>query len=188
MKRKILFGLVIISCFSGCTTAVTQKGFDSFGSDIYQNFVYYVSQDVTLRETVVMGVGDHVTQDDSGKVILINREIVITRKSRGRVQNATSTKFEVAFEELPGEIKPVITFNLNPADEKKRYFIDTSTWREVNLVDQRGEYGYISVSGNVISYNDKRHLIVYAGKEAPYLIQELNIGIRNETRKATGLR
>jgi len=124
MKRKILLGLTVVFCFTGCvhTMDVTQEGFESFGSDIYQNFVYYVSKDVILRETVPLGVGDHVAQDSSSRVTLFNREIIITRRSRGRVQSATSDKFEVAFEELPGGDRPVITFRLDPEDEKKTIF------------------------------------------------------------------
>ena len=196
MKRKILFGLVVILSFTGCVHIdVTQEGFESYGAEIYQNFVYFVSRDVILRETVVPGVGDHVTQDDTGKVTLINREIHIeSKKTRGRVLNATSDRFDVAFEELPGGIKPVLTFRLNPADKKKRYFIDTSTQEEVKLVDEKGEFGYISIKGYVISYNDKRHVIDSidninnAGEKIPYLVQKLDIKIINETRIVRGLR
>jgi len=189
MKRKVLLGLVVVFCFSGCTTPVTQKGFESLGSDIYENFVYFVSKDVFLRESVTMGEGDHVTQNDAGKVILIKREIIITTSTRGRVVNASATKFDVAFEELPeGGGRPYITFIQDPNDSKKRYFIDTSNVRLVNLVKEQGEYGYITKSGPIIPYIDRRYLIEFNGAEPPFLIQKLDIGVKGESRKVKGLR
>jgi len=189
MKQKVIFGLLIIYCLSGCTVAVTQKGFDSFGADIYRNFVYYVSKDLVLRATIENAVsGDHVSVDNSGKIILTNREIILTRGTRGRIENVTSTRFDVAFEELPGGERPYLTFIQNPKDSKKRYFLDTSNVRVVDFVDEKGEYGFSSTKGPVVPYDDRKYLALYNGEEPPYLIQVLDIAVRTESRKMRGLR
>jgi len=73
--------------------------------------------------------------------------------------------------------------------KKKRYFIDSSTWTKVHLVDVKGEYGYITTEGYVISYTDKEYLILYDNiGDPPYLLQVLDIGIINTIRTVKGLR
>jgi len=187
VSRKILLILAVISCFTGCVNLkdVTQDGLESYGADLFQNFVYFISKDIILRETV--DIGTNLIQNNSSDVILFNREIRLSSKTRGRVKNVSSQKIEVAFEELPGEIRPTITFIQNPNDKHKRYYIDF-TMSEVILVDQKGIYGYIKKSGPVISYNGTKYLLIYNGQDTPYLLQDLDIKIINEYRKIRGLR
>jgi len=188
--RKILLVLTVILCLTECVNLkdVTQEGFESYGADLFQNFVYFISKDIILRETVDTKTNPPI-QNDSGNVILLNREISLSRKTRGRVQNVSSNKIEVTFEELPGEIRPTITFKQNSRDKQKRYFIDF-TLEDVNLVDQTGPFGYITLKKRpVISYNGTKYLLIYnKPDEPPYLTQDLDIKIINEYRRMRGLR
>jgi len=154
--RKILLVLTIISCFTKCVNLkdVTQEGLESYGADLFQNFVYFISKDIILRETV--DIGANLTQNDSGGVIIFNKEINLSRKTRGRVKSVSSQKIEVVFEELPGNIRPTLAFKQNPKD--KRYYIDSTWCNDVILVDQKGSYGYITTKGYVVSYNGTKYL------------------------------
>jgi hypothetical protein len=186
--RKILLVLTVISCFTECVNLkdVTQEGLESYGAELFQNFVYFISKDIILRETVEPGA--NLTQDDAGNVLLFNREINLSRRTRGRVKNVSAQRIEVAFEELPGETRPILTFKQNPKDEQKRYFIDYKWSDDVILVDPKGDFGYIKTKGPVISYNGVKYLLIFNGDELPCLIQDLNIKIINEYRQMRGLR
>ena len=198
--RKILLVLTVISCFTECKTPepVTQRGLESYGAALFQNFVYFISKDITLIETVELGT--NLTQNDSGDVILYNREISLSQKTPGRfVKKVSSSKIEICFEELPDGIRPTITFIRDPYD--KRYYIE-STMRDViivdkvkddkvNKVDNEGrKYGYRKIKdGRVILYNGTNYLLLCEKpKEIPYLKQDLNIKIIDEYRKMPGLR
>jgi len=202
--RKILLVLTVISCFTECVNLkeVTQEGLDSYGADLFQNFVYFISENITLRKTVPikdsgeLDTSDILAQNDSGDVTLFNRHISLSKKTRGRVKRVLSQKFEVAFEELPGKTKsPIITFKQKSNDKQERYYIDCTWEKVVILVDQKGRYGFINKEGYVISYNGIKYLlghddekVIEKTEELPYLIQDLNIKIINEYRKMPGLR
>jgi len=186
MKRKLLLGLVVILCFTGCAHKdVTRDGFESFGADIFQNFIYSVSKNVILRE--IVSVGENLTQDEVGRVILSNRQILFTTSAYGRAQNASADRIDVSFEEVEGGVKPVLSFTFDPKDKDKRYFLAFKP-EEVKLVDRQGSYGFIKRMGNVIEYNGKKYLVEYEGVDVPYLRQKLHIKIVDETRAVKGLR
>jgi hypothetical protein len=126
--RKILLVLTVILYFTECVNLkdVTQEGLDSYGADLYQNFVYFISEDITLRKTVPikdsgeLDTGTIMAQNDSGNVTLFNRHISLSKRTRGRVKKVSPQKFEVAFEELPGETRPpIITFKQKLNDKQE---------------------------------------------------------------------
>ena len=210
--RKILLVLTVILCFTGCVNLkeVTQEGLDSYGADLLQNFVYFISEDIILRQTVPKKNSEELDtstileqKDPKDVVKLYNRYKILSKKTRGRVRKASSQKFDVMFEEqLPGETRPpIITFKQKsndkqkPNDKQERYYIDCTWEKVVILVDQKGKYGFIEKEGYVISYNGNKYLlehndekVIKQTEELPYLIQDLNIKIINEYRTMRGLR
>jgi hypothetical protein len=186
MKQKTVLILLAVVLFAGCShlQEATQESFESMGEGIFANFVFYVSKDIMLRE--IVDLGGNLEQTGTGTVTLFNREVLLNHTTHGRVLRATHDRLDVAFEELEGGTKPTISFVQKTDSTDKRYYIDF-TMSDVVLVDEKGAYGYIKKAGPVISYNNSKYLIVYSGEEVPYLLHDLDIRIKNESRSIHGL-
>ena len=188
MKRFIVIYIIIMFLICGCVTKrdVTHEAMETIGYELFSNFRFHLSKDITLREIVMLG--EHLEQTGPGTITISNTEIHIGRSVIGRFQKENPpNKIEIFFEELPDGNRPTLTFLQDITGDIERYFIETTSGNGF-VVDTTGTYGYIKMQGDIVLYNKKHYFLNYHGDERPYLIQELDINVIQERHEIHGIK
>jgi len=189
-NRKCIFiiyiFIMILICSCVTKRDVTHEALETLGSELFSNFRFNLSKDITLREIVMLG--EHLEQTGPGAITISNTEIHIGRSVIGRFKKEVPPdRIEIYFEELPGGNKPAITFILNKIGGKEQYLIETRSGSGI-VVDATGAYGYIQIKGEIVSYNGLQYFLFYSGDEKPYLIQELDVHVIQEKHDIHGFK
>ena len=179
------FVMVLIS---GCATriGVTPEVLETVGHELFSNFRFYVSKDIVLRRKVILG--EHLEQTGPGTITVSNFEINLRRSTIGRFQrDVPPDRLEIFFEELPDGNRPTLTFLRDIKGGTERYFIETMPG-EGFIVDAMGTYGYAKIQGDIVTYNGVEYFLFFIGNEKPFLLQELDVSVINQSREMRGMR
>ena len=188
-RKYLSFFFIFIAVFiCGCATrrSVTHEALETIGFELFSNFRFYISKDITLTRIVTLG--ENLEQIGPGLITVSNEEVNLRRSIVGRFQNhVPPDRLEIAFEELPDGKRPTLTFVRDVKEGDDRYYIET-TRGEGLIVDAMGTYGYIKVQGDIVLYNGLHYFITFIGTEKPFLRHELDVTIVQERREIRGLR